>query len=60
MAAMEREVRYCPSADGTRIAYTIYGENRGLDDLPFAGFNVVEVAPAYDSAEITAHLAANR
>ena len=32
---------------------------RGLRGLPFAGFDVVEVAPAYDSAEITALLAAN-
>jgi agmatinase len=32
---------------------------RGLKGLPFAGFDVVEVAPAYDSAEITALLAAN-
>jgi agmatinase len=32
---------------------------RGLKDLPLAGFDVVEVAPAYDSAEITALLAAN-
>lgn len=23
---MEREVRYCRSADGTRIAYCVYGE----------------------------------
>jgi len=32
---------------------------RGLSGLSFAGFDVVEVAPAYDSAEITALLAAN-
>lgn len=32
---------------------------RGLDGLRFAGFDVVEVAPAYDAAEITALLAAN-
>lgn len=32
---------------------------RGLNGLTFAGFDVVEVAPAYDSAEITALLAAN-
>src|SRR5438445_5011014 len=32
---------------------------RGLRGLPLAGFDVVEVAPAYDSAEITALLAAN-
>jgi agmatinase len=32
---------------------------RGLRGLTFAGFDVVEVAPAYDSAEITALLAAN-
>jgi agmatinase len=32
---------------------------RGLKGLPLAGFDVVEVAPAYDSAEITALLAAN-
>jgi agmatinase len=32
---------------------------RGLSGLEFAGFDVVEVAPAYDSAEITALLAAN-
>jgi agmatinase len=32
---------------------------RGLRGLPMVGFDVVEVAPAYDSAEITALLAAN-
>lgn len=32
---------------------------RGLRGLQIAGFDVVEVAPAYDSAEITALLAAN-
>jgi arginase family enzyme len=32
---------------------------RGLNGLTFAGFDVVEVAPAYDNAEITALLAAN-
>lgn len=32
---------------------------RGLAGLPFAGFDVVEVSPAYDSSEITALLAAN-
>ena len=32
---------------------------RGLRGLPLAGFDVVEVAPAYDTAEITALLAAN-
>ena len=32
---------------------------RGLRGLPLAAFDLVEVAPAYDSAEITALLAAN-
>ena len=32
---------------------------RGLRGLDLVGFDVVEVAPAYDSAEITALLAAN-
>ena len=32
---------------------------RGLSGLSLVGFDVVEVAPAYDSAEITALLAAN-
>jgi agmatinase len=32
---------------------------RGLRGLPLVGFDIVEVAPAYDSAEITALLAAN-
>ncbi len=32
---------------------------RGLQGLSLVGFDVVEVAPAYDSAEITALLAAN-
>jgi agmatinase len=32
---------------------------RGLRGLPVVGFDVVEVAPPYDSAEITALLAAN-
>jgi agmatinase len=32
---------------------------RGLRGLPMAAFDVVEVAPAYDSGEITALLAAN-
>ncbi|MEO8456413.1 MAG: agmatinase [Chloroflexota bacterium] len=32
---------------------------RGLSGLQLVGFDVVEVAPAYDSAEITALLAAN-
>jgi agmatinase len=32
---------------------------RGLRGLPLIGFDIVEVAPAYDSAEITALLAAN-
>jgi agmatinase len=32
---------------------------RGLRGLNFVGFDVVEVLPAYDPAEITALLAAN-
>ena len=32
---------------------------RGLDGLPLVGFDIVEVAPAYDASEITALLAAN-
>ncbi len=32
---------------------------RGVKDLNFVGFDVVEVAPPYDHAEITAYLAAN-
>jgi len=32
---------------------------RGLRGLPLVGFDIVEVCPAYDSAEITALLAAN-
>ncbi len=32
---------------------------RGLRDLPLVGFDIVEVAPAYDSSEITALLGAN-
>ena len=32
---------------------------RGLRGLPMVGFDIVEVAPAYDSAEITALLAAH-
>jgi arginase family enzyme len=32
---------------------------RGLRDLEIVAFDIVEVAPAYDSAEITALLAAN-
>ena len=32
---------------------------RGLRDLEPVAFDIVEVAPAYDSAEITALLAAN-
>ena len=32
---------------------------RGLRDLPIIGFDVVEVSPPFDSAEITALLAAN-
>ncbi|MFZ5634614.1 MAG: agmatinase [Bacillota bacterium] len=32
---------------------------RELKDIPFKGFDVVEVLPAYDPAEITANLAAN-
>jgi agmatinase len=32
---------------------------RGLRGLPFAGFDLVEVSPPYDSSEITALLAAN-
>ncbi|MDO8615939.1 MAG: agmatinase [Dehalococcoidia bacterium] len=32
---------------------------RGLRGLPLAAFDIVEVAPAYDSSEITALLAAN-
>jgi len=31
---------------------------RGLRGVPLAGFDIVEVAPAYDSSEITALLAA--
>jgi agmatinase len=37
----------------------IVGLVRGLQGLPFVGIDVVEVAPAYDSGEITALLAAN-
>lgn len=32
---------------------------RGVKDLDFVGFDVVEVLPAYDHGEITAYLAAN-
>ncbi len=32
---------------------------QGLRGLPLVGFDIVEVAPAYDSAEITALLAAH-
>ncbi len=32
---------------------------RGLRGLPVAGMDIVEVAPPYDHAEITALLAAN-
>jgi agmatinase len=32
---------------------------RGLKNLNFIGFDLVEVLPAYDPSEITAHLAAN-
>lgn len=32
---------------------------RGLDDLNFVGFDLVEVLPAYDPTEITAYLGAN-
>ena len=32
---------------------------RGVKNLDFVGFDVVEVAPPYDHAEITAYLAAN-
>jgi arginase family enzyme len=32
---------------------------RGLQGLNLVAFDIVEVAPAYDSAEITALLAAN-
>ena len=32
---------------------------RGLKDLNFVGFDIVEVLPAYDHGEITAYLAAN-
>ena len=32
---------------------------RGLRGLPLVGFDIVEVCPAYDSAEITSLLAAN-
>jgi agmatinase len=32
---------------------------RGLGDLPVVGFDVMEVTPLYDQAEITAILAAN-
>jgi class 3 adenylate cyclase/pimeloyl-ACP methyl ester carboxylesterase len=31
---MEHEVRYCTSADGTRIAYTVYGEGPALVRCP--------------------------
>jgi pimeloyl-ACP methyl ester carboxylesterase len=31
---VEREVRYCTSADGTRIAYTVYGEGPALVRCP--------------------------
>lgn len=37
----------------------IVGLVRGLSGLPLAGFDVVEVCPAYDSSEITGLLAAN-
>jgi class 3 adenylate cyclase len=32
---MEREVRYCTSADGTRIAYCVYGEGPALVRCPW-------------------------
>ena len=32
---------------------------RGIKDLSFIGFDIVEVLPAYDAGEITAYLAAN-
>lgn len=44
---------------GGFTSYETLSYIRGLRDLDFAGFDVVEVAPPYDHSEITAYMAAN-
>ena len=46
------EVGGATSGEATRLV-------RGLKDLNFVGFDIVEVLPAFDLSEITALLAAN-
>ena len=41
---------------GVEVNLKPYGEKRGLDGLPLVGFDLVDVALAHDSAEITAPL----
>ena len=43
---------------GGLASWQVQAMLRGLDGLRFAGMDVVEVAPAYDTAEITALAAA--
>ncbi|MCE7748851.1 MAG: agmatinase [Candidatus Heimdallarchaeota archaeon] len=54
---------YAPGTGTPEIGGFTSGETlkliRGLKDLNFIGFDVVEVLPAYDPSEITALLAAN-
>jgi agmatinase len=54
---------YAPGTGTPEIGGFTSGETlkliRGLVDINFIGFDVVEVLPAYDSSEITALLAAN-
>ncbi len=45
-----------PGGQSSQDALTIV---RGLTGIDFVGFDVVEVIPAYDPADLTAFLAAN-
>ena len=35
---MEQQIRFCTSADGTRIAYSVYGEDRGIPVVSVNGW----------------------
>ena len=41
---MDREIRYCTTADGVSIAYTIAGEGKPLIAMPVPGFSHMELS----------------
>ena len=50
--AMEREVRYCTSADGTLIAYTVVGDGPPLVECPGAFESFVDLPAEWDAYDL--------